>query len=154
MLIEEQDVKVYSDLFDHVKKTLEENRQTLNCNKTGFLYSTGTPPKEIDYEELKALDSEAFLSCIFLKCFQRLPSKEENEKCSEMDRIQLLKYVVNKASYSIRGIYIRHCVYNPRPGIRGRVFGLAAKIVSSAKLRKLAKKMPAGIQNKIRGTFR
>ena len=154
MLIEEQEVKVYSDLFDHVKKTLEENRQTLDCNKTGFIYSLGTPPKEIDYQELKVLDSEAFLSCIFLKCFQRLPSKDENEKCSKMNRIQLLKYVSNKASFSIRGIHVRGCVYNVRPGIRGRVFGLAAKIVSSAKLRKLAKKMPAGIQSKIRGTFR
>ena len=154
MLVEEQDEKVYADLFDHVKKTLEENRQTLNCNKTGFLYSTGTPPKEINYDELKVLDSEAFLSCIFLKCFQRLPSKEENEKCSNMDRIHLLRYVSNKASFSIRGIHVRGCVYNVRPGIRGRVFGLAAKIVSSAKLRKLAKKMPAGIQSKIRWIFR
>ncbi|MBR4412716.1 MAG: hypothetical protein IKS60_03810 [Lachnospiraceae bacterium] len=154
MLVEEQDVKVYSDLFDHVKKTLEENKQTLDCNKTGFLYSTGTPPKDIDYDELKVLDSEAFLSCIFLKCFQRLPSKEEIDICTQMNRIQLLKYVANKASYSIRGVHITHCVYNPRPGIRGRVFGLAAKIVSSAKLRKIAKKMPKGIQSKIRGTFR
>ena len=151
---EQKKIKIYADLFDHVKHRLEENGQTLNCNKTGFIYSINTLPRVIDYEEINNLDDDAFLSCIFLKCFQRLPSKIEKEKCATMDRRRVVSYIKNKASYSIRGIYIIKCPFNSSPGLRGRIFGLAAKIVSSPKLRKIAKKMPAGIQNKIRGTFR
>lgn len=148
------DLKVYADLFEHVEKKLEENGQTLNCDEKGFVYSIGTPPRRISYEEFKDLDSEAFLSCAFLKCFQRLPSDEEKKKCASLTRIDTLTYIVNKASYSIRGIKLIDCIYDPKPGLRGKTFGLAASIVSSPKLRKIAKKMPEGIQNKIRGTFR
>ncbi len=154
MLPEQKDIKLYADLYDHVKHRLEENGQTLNCNKTGFIYSIETLPKVIFYQDFEKLDSDAFLSCIFLKCFQRLPSEKEREKCASMDRGRVVSYVVNKASYSIRGIDFRYCPYSTIPGLRGRLFGLAAKIVSSPKMRKIAKKMPAGIQNKIRGTFR
>ena len=147
-------LKVYADLFEHVEQKLEENGQKLNCNEKAFVYSIGTPPKRISYEEFKDLDAEAFLSCAFLKFFQRLPLDEEKKKCSLMTRIETLKYLVNKASYSIRGIKLTNCIYEPKPGIRGRIFGLSAMVVSSPKIRKIAKKMPDGIQNKIRGTFR
>ena len=154
MPAEEQDLKVYSDLFEHVEKTLKENGKTLNCDKKGFVYSVGTPPRKISYKEFEVLDSEAFLSCIFLKCFQRLPSEQEIKTVGPMTRIDKLTYVVNKASYSIRGIKLTDCIYNPQPGLRGKTFSLAASVASSPKLRKFAKKLPAGIQNKIRGTFR
>ena len=147
-------LKVYADLFEHVEKKLEENGQKLNCDEKGFVFSIGTPPRKISYEDFKDLDADAFLSCAFLKLFQRLPSDEEKEKCSSMTRIETLSYLVNKASYSIRGIKLTDCIYNPQPGLKGRTVGLGAAITSSPRLRKIAKKMPDGIQNKIRGTFR
>ena len=150
----EKDLKIYSGLFEHVKEKLEENGQTLNCDEQGFVYSVGTAPKKISYKEFENLEGEAFLSCAFLSFFQRLPLDEEKEKCAELSKEEILSYLVNKASYSIRRIELIDCPYNIKPGLRGRVFGLAAAIMSSAKLRKIAKKMPAGIQNKIRGTFR
>lgn len=150
----ENDLKVYAGLFEQVEQKLEENGQKLNCDEKGFVYSIGTPPRKISYEEFKDLDVEAFLSCAFLKFFQRLPSDEEKKICIPMTRIETLNYLANKASYSIRGIKLTNCVYNPKPGLKGRIFGLGASVVSSPKLRKIAKKMPDGIQNKIRGTFR
>lgn len=150
----EKDLKVYSGLFEHVKETLKENGQTLNCDETGFINSIGTAPKKISYKEFENLEGEAFLSCAFLKFFQRLPLDEEKEKCASLSKEEILKYLSNKASYSIRGIELTDCKYKVKPGLRGKILGKASVVASSPKLRKTAKKMPAGIQNKIRGTFR
>ena len=75
----EKDLKVYAGLFEHVKETLKENGQMLNCDETGFINSIGTAPKKISYKEFENLEGEAFLSCAFLKFFQRLPLDEEKE---------------------------------------------------------------------------
>ena len=87
----EKDLKVYAGLFEHVKETLKENGQTLNCDETGFINSIGTAPKKISYKEFENLEGEAFLSCAFLKFFQRLPLDEEKEKCASLSKEEILK---------------------------------------------------------------
>ena len=150
----ENDLKVYAGLFEYVKDTLEENNQKLNCDEKGYLKTIGTAPKTISYNEFKDLEGEAFLSYVFMAFFQRLPVDEEIEKCAAMSKEEILKYVTNKATYSIRGMILTDCPSNIKPGLRGKIFGLAASVATSPALRKAAKKMPSGIQNKIRGAFR
>ena len=154
MAASKEDRMVYEGLFEHVKNELEKNNQILNCDKEGFLCQIGTAPKKISFEEMKDLEGEAFLFCAFMAFFQRLPVKEEIERCNNLSKEEILKYLSNKASFSIRGIELTDCPYNIKPGLKGKIVGKAAAVASSPALRKTAKKMPAGIQNKIRGTFR
>lgn len=154
MAVSRDDRTVYEGLFEHVKNELEKNNQILNCDKEGFLSQLGTAPKKVSYEEMKDLEGEAFLSCAFMAFFQRLPNDAEIETCKDLSKEEILKYLSNKASFSIRGIELTDCPYDVKPGLKGKIFGKAAAVASSPALRKTAKKMPAGIQNKIRGTFR
>ena len=154
MAVSKEDRIVYEGLFEHVRNELEKNNQILGCDEEGFLQQLGSAPKKISYDEMKDLEGDAFLSCAFMAFFQRLPIKEEIEKCKGLSKEDILKYLSNKASFSIRGIEITDCPYNVKPGLKGKIVGKAAVVASSPALRKTAKKMPAGIQNKIRGTFR
>ncbi|SDJ25483.1 hypothetical protein SAMN04487760_104100 [Lachnospiraceae bacterium G41] len=151
---DQENLQVYKHLFEHVKERLEEKGQTLNCDTNAFINSVGTPPKRISYRRLLDAHEESFLACAYLAFFQRLPLDEEVKACEGLKREQILRYLMNKASYSIRRIKLVEYSGNIEPGLRGRIFGFAATIMSSPKLRKIAKKMPSGIQNKIRGTFR
>ena len=148
----ENDLTVYAGLFEYVKDTLEENTQKLNCDEKGYLKTIGTAPKTISYNEFKDLEGEAFLSYVFMAFFQRLPVDEEIEKFAALSKEEILKYDLPFIQPISK--ILTDCPSNIKPGLRGKIFGLAASVATSPALRKAAKKMPSGIQNKIRGAFR
>lgn len=144
----------YAGLFSEVKETLDANQMDIGCSESGYLHTVGASPKVISYKRFEKLEGEAFLSCVYMSFFQRLPSDKEREVVEGMTKEEILKTVVNKGSYSIRKIIFTDCPYKSvKTGIRGKIIGCASGVSSSTMLRKIAKKMPSGIQGKIRGLF-
>ena len=140
MAASKEDRMVYEGLFEHVKNEHEKNNQILNCDKEGFLCQIGTAPKKISFEEMKDLEGEAFLSCAFMAFFQRLPVKEEIERCNNLSKEEILKYLSNKASFSIRGIELTDCPYNIKPGLKGKIVGKRQLLHHLPRLERLPRK--------------
>lgn len=143
----------YAGLFSEVKDTLNANQMELGCSESGYLHTIGASPKVISFKRFEELEGEAFLSSVYLNIFQRLPSEKEREVVEGKSKEEILKVVVNKESFSIRKVQITDCPYKIKTGLRGRIIGCASSVSSSTLLRKIAKRMPSGIQNKIRGLF-
>lgn len=148
------DVKnVYGKLFEEVKERLEAENAPA-CSESAFLGTIGAEPRKISYKNFSDLNEDAFLECAFLSFFQRLPDEKEREAFKGLDKESVLKALANKGSYSIRKIDLKDCPYSSvKPGLKGRLFGMASAAASSAFLRKIAKKMPGGVQSKIRKLF-
>ncbi|MCR4649510.1 MAG: hypothetical protein K5776_10590 [Lachnospiraceae bacterium] len=153
MILNEREANVYACLFSHADNELKRNRQFFGCEENIFLRSLSASPKNTDYTQFADLQGEALLECLFLVLFQRLPSEKDRKKCAGKDAEGIVKYVVNKPSFSVRGMQIDNCPYSTKPGLKGRIFSSLAVGMNSPSLRRFAKKMPRGIQNAIRGIF-
>ncbi|MCR4648763.1 MAG: hypothetical protein K5776_06770 [Lachnospiraceae bacterium] len=150
----EEENRIYAGLFDEVKMRQTSDDLKGVSNKA-FLGTVELAPRSISFERLASLEGEDFLTGVFFALFQRLPDQKEKEAFKGMDKESILRSLVNKGSFSIRKMEIKDCPYeNVKPGIKGKTMGLASSVSSSTALRKLAKKMPAGIQGKIRKLFR
>lgn len=144
----------YAGLFSEVSEKLDSNQMYIGCSENGYLNSIGASPKVISFKRFEKLEGEVFLSSVYLSIFQRLPSEKERKIVEGLSKEEIIRVVVNKGLFSVRKIQLTDCKYkNVKIGLRGRIIGCASTISKSTLLRKLAKKMPSGIQNKIRGLF-
>lgn len=142
---------IYGRLFEEVRAGLNDSEV---CSQEAFLGTIGIPPKKISFNRIRDLEGNNFLACIFLSFFQRLPDYKEKEFYKGLDKESILKNVVNKGAYSIRKIELTDCPYKKvKTGIKGKIFGFISGVSSSAFLRRMAKKMPVGIQSRIRKLF-
>ncbi len=153
MILNEREANVYASLFSHADNELKRNNQDFGCEENIYLRTLHVSPKNIDFTQFADLQGEALLECLFLVLFQRLPAEKDRKKCAGKGAEGIVKYVVNKPSFSVRGMRIDNCPYSTKPGLKGKMFSSLASIMTSASLRRFAKKMPRGIQNAIRGIF-
>ena len=150
----EEENRIYAGLFDEVKNRMTSDDLDGVSNKA-FLATVETPPRKVSLKKFSNLEGEDFLSGVFFAFFQRFPDQKEKEAYKGMDKEGILRSTVNKGSFSIRKMELTDCPYkNVKPGIKGKTMGLASNASSSTVLRKIAKKMPSGIQGKIRKLFR
>lgn len=146
---------VYARIFDYAKEQMDkQNNPSLRIQKQEFLASLGTEPKVVDITPLQRYDQESFANSLYLSLFQRMPSEEFQKTAAMLTNEQILKHAVKESSFATRGLKIKGYYYRKyKPGIKGKILAIASVVKNSVFLRKMAKKMPKGIQDKIRGMF-
>lgn len=151
-VLQGQDVEIYGRLFDIVSENLEKCGQPLECARESFEASIGCAPRKVNLAPFMELQGKKFADGLWLAFFQKLPDKGKSFEKTGSDRI--LKAAAGEGAFAIRGLKPFGSPYGElKPGIKGRILQKASSVKNSVFLRQLAKKMPAGIQKRIRGLF-
>ena len=137
-----------------VSEEASKNGVPFGCDRESFEASIGSAPKEIDLLPLLKLKGKRFADGLWLAFFQKLPDKQKAKSLEKKNKKEILNAAAKEGAFAIREIKPLNSPYGHiKPGIKGRILQGASRVKSSIFLRELAKKMPAGIQNRIRGLF-
>lgn len=147
-------MNVYACLYDEVKNRTEDEKVNNEALRQAFLMTVGTEPAKIDYSVFKDLHGEELFEGLYLAAFQTIPDDNELRGCPNMSDEEIVSAIINKPTFIIRKLSLYNCEYKlKQSGLKKIVFTMAQAVTGSIALRKLAKKMPSGIQKKIRGAF-
>lgn len=150
----EEKQEVFCSLFAAVSKRMEKQGENLSCTQKSFVMNIGVPPKKIDVAPLSELENDEFADALWLSCFQRLPSEEKRRSLRGKSKKEILRAATGEGAFAIRGITLLHNPYfKQRLSVKARLLSLAAGVKHSVFLRQLAKKMPKGMQKKVRKLF-
>lgn len=150
----ENNQEIFGGLFDLVSKEAAKNGCPLACSRESFEASVGSAPKEVDLVPLLGLKEEDFGNGLWLSFFQRLPDKQKAKSFRDKNKKEILEEAVKEGAFAVRDLRPLNSPYGKiKPGLKGRILKAGAGVKNSVALRRLAKKMPAGIQNRIRGLF-
>ena len=146
--------ETYGKLFDVVLEEASKNGVPFECTRESFEASIGSAPREIDLRPFLELEGKRFADGIWLAFFQKLPDRQKAESLGKKSKREILNAAAGEGAFAIRGLKPFNSPYGDiKPGIKGRLLQGASGVKNSIFLRQLAKKMPAGIQNRIRGLF-
>ena len=149
-----KNTEIFGRLFDVVSEEASKNGVPFGCDRESFEASIGSAPKEIDLLPLLKLKGKRFADGLWLAFFQKLPDKQKAKSLEKKNKKEILNAAAKEGAFAIREIKPLNSPYGHiKPGIKGRILQGASRVKSSIFLRELAKKMPAGIQNRIRGLF-
>ena len=149
-----QNTEIYGRLFDAVSKEAAKNGAPFRCERESFEASIGSAPKEIDLLPFLELEGKKFGDGLWLAFFQKLPDKQKAKNLEKKSRKEILEEAAAEGAFAIRGIKPVNSPYGDiKPGIKGRLLKEMARVKNSIFLRQVAKKMPAGMQNRIRKLF-
>lgn len=145
---------IYTGLTGLMEDKLKEEDIILECSTENLKYSLGVAPKVIDYNIFEGLEGEDFLEAVYFTLYGRLPSDALRTKVAGFTREEIIRMVTSEGAYAIRKLKVINGPYGDiTPGLSGKILSLAASVSSSVLLRNIAKKMPKGIQNRIRRLF-
>lgn len=149
-----QDTEIFGRLFDIVSEEASKNGAPFGCARESFEASIGSAPKEVDLRPFSELEGKKFTDGIWLAFFQKLPDKQKGKSLEKKSKKEILNAAAGEGAFAIRDIKPLNSPYGDiKPGLKGRLLQGMSRVKSSIFLRQLAKKMPAGIQNRIRGLF-
>ncbi|MGN0249321.1 MAG: hypothetical protein ACI4C0_08490 [Lachnospiraceae bacterium] len=146
-------MNVYKNLFDLTQQNLTDAGGGLDCNSDSFCAAIATEPISVDLCRAEKLSGKEYLDSVWLSFFQKLPPEELKKEYSQKDNAVILQRAVNEPAFAIRRLRLCNSPHNVKKGLRSRFYAGAATVKNSVLLRKIAKKMPKGIQNKIRGMY-
>lgn len=150
----EENQQVFERLFAGVLERMKGQGEKLSCTQKSFEMNIGVPPKKIDIASLLELEGGEFADALWLSCFQRLPSEEKRRSLRGKSKEEILRAATGEGAFAIRGITLLHNPYfKQRFSVRARLLSLAAGVKNLVFLRQLAKKMPKGLQKKVRKLF-
>lgn len=150
----ERDTEIYGRLFDVVSENGAKSGRPLDCARESFEASIGCAPRKINLHPFLELKGKKFADALWLGFFQKLPSRQKAKSFEKKNRSEILKAAAGEGAFAIRGIRPLNSPYGDiKPGAKGRILQGVSSVKNSVFLRQLAKKMPAGIQNRIRGLF-
>lgn len=153
-MAEKQGTEIYARLFDIVSKETAERGKPLECKRESFEASIGSAPKEVDLGPFLELEGKNFGDAVWLTLFQKLPDKQKAKSFEGKSQKEILTEAAGEGAFAIRDLKLLNSPYGEiKPGFKGRILKAGAGVKNSIFLRQLAKKMPAGIQNRIRGLF-
>lgn len=146
--------EIYEKLFMSVSKEMEKNGVELPCTQKGFAMNIGSAPRKVDVAPMLELERDEFIDALWLTCFQKLPEKERRQQMLGKDRKEILQTASAQGAFAVRGmVLVRNPYFRQKYHIKGKMLSLAAGVKNSVFLRKLAKKMPGGLQKRIRKLF-
>lgn len=147
-------MSTYNELFIIAANELnmvDIERSDYSC---ALLCSVSGKPKEIDYKNFESIEGKALYIALYYAAFQKLPSEKEIEIVKDYSEKEIVQSICSMGAFYIRDLSIINCPYPIKNrSLKAKLYKCSAGIKNSIMLRKLAKKMPSGIQNKIRGLF-
>lgn len=146
-------MNLYRQLFELTKENMEAADMTLNCDAESFCASVNVAPVSIDLKEAEKLSGKEYIQALWFSFFQKLPSKDLLTQLEGMTKAQILQKAVNEPAYGIRQIRLENPPYPIKIHFKSRVYRKISAVKQSVLLRKIAKALPKGLQNKIRGMF-
>lgn len=146
-------MNVYKNLFDLTKQNLTDAGGNLDCNSDSFCTAISTEPVSVDLCRAEKLSGKEYLDSVWLSFFQKLPPEEIKKEYSQKNNAGILQRAVNEPAFTIRRLKLCNSPHYVKKRLRSRFYAGAAMVKNSVLLRKIAKKMPKGIQNKIRGMY-
>lgn len=152
-MFRKQTMNVYKNLFDLTKQNLTDAGGNLDCDSDSFCAAIATEPVSVDLCRAEKLSGKEYLDSVWLSFFQKLPSEEVKKECRQKNNTGILQRAVNEPAFAIRRLKLCNSPHRVKKGLRSRFYAVAATVKNSVLLRKIAKKMPKGIQNKIRGMY-
>lgn len=147
-------MNTYAKLFSSVESELACKGDSVQIKKENFLLSVGGNSREVPVSLFIHLKGSDFFESLYFYCFQKIPSEENKKKAEQMTQKAILKLIADMGAFSIRGLYYTENPFGEiKPGIKGSAMKVMGGVKNSVALRKIAKKLPSRIQDKIRGTF-
>lgn len=147
-------MSTYNKLFEITANKLNMSDAEKADYNYAILVSTASKAKEIDYKCFENINGTSLYIALYYAAFQKLPSENEIEGTNNYSDEEIVKNVCNMAAFYIRDLKVINCPYQiKRNKLKANIYKCLNGIKNSIALRKLAKKMPSGIQNKIRGLF-
>lgn len=146
-------MSIYQNVFELTRQNLTDAGLSMDCQAASFCISTGQQPEKIDLHRAEALQGQDYLNAVWLSLFQKLPPDEVSSSCLGKSNAQMLQRAVDEPAFAIRRIRLINNTYPVKIKLKTQIYRQATIIKNSVFLRTLAKKMPKGIQNKIRGMF-
>ena len=143
----------YSSLFELMKENLNQSGQHMECSADSFSASTCIDPVYIDLTGAESLKGREYLNAVWLALFQKLPSQDVVSVYASKCNADILQKAVNEPAFAIRRMKICNGIHPIKTGMKSQIYATTACIKNSVFLRKIAKKMPKEIQNKIRGIY-
>ena len=146
-------MNIYSDLFDLMKDNLDTSGNHIDYQAESFAVSLQSDPVYLDMDRAEKLTGRAYLDAVWFMLFQKLPSGTVIAECQGKSNAEILQKAVNEPAFAIRQLRLRHNIHPVKQGWKSRIYARMSCIRNSVFLRKLAKKMPKGIQSRIRGIY-
>ena len=145
---------IYGQLFDEAAIQMKKNGMELPCSKNGYVATVGSGTRNIDVGLFMALDGEAFVDAVWLSCFQKMPDKATRMYLKDKTQRQVLEAAAKEGAFAVRGLnFVGNPYFRNKGSVKTTLFALTANVKNSVFLRKIAKKMPSGLQKKIRKLF-
>lgn len=152
--LKKEDRELYGRLFDSAAARLAANDIQLACSRESFQAVVQSAPQKINAAPLLKLQGKELADALWLACFHKLPDAAFRERQKESSQKKLLNEAAAQGSFALRRLKLVQCPFAVKEHkIKSRAFALAAGIKNSVFLRKLAKKLPGGMQKKIRRLF-
>lgn len=148
-----REYSIYGSLFQLASEELERCGMSMPCSQKSFEAVTGAAPQTVDLLPLLRLEGKEFADALWFAFFQKLPPKKEQKRFAECSKEEILKMASGEGAFAIRGIKPINSPFKIKIGFRGQILKVISGVKSSVFLRKLAKKMPDGLQKKIRKLF-
>lgn len=149
-----EDTRIYGELFQMVSDELANNGEDIGYGKKGYEASVGSGSRRMDIAPLLALEDDDFLDALWFMCFQKRPDEPLRKKLQGKSKEQVLQAAADEGAFAIRDLELAGNPYSLKKRVVKRsLLKTAARVKNSVFLRKLAKKMPKGLQGKIRKLF-
>ena len=136
---------------------MKEAGEVLAVSEEAFLASVGQAPRAINVARLMALEAEDFVDALWLSCFRRLPDPVQKESLKGQPKEEILRIAMREPAFAMRRLEYAncHCEISPvgTDTAKALAFTAAGEVKNSIMLRKIAKKLPAPLQNGIRRVF-
>ncbi len=148
------EMKIFCGIFSEVDEILKQHDMDMNCQVESFLANLSMEPRRVDVEKLLPLSGDAFVQAAHYACFQKLATREFLSAMQGKSQEEILRAISREGAFTIRGMeLVNNPFFEQKQGPREKMLLLASGIKNSIFLRKMAKKMPRSLQDKIRSLF-
>lgn len=150
----EEHTKLYGKLFEQAANQMDKAGLQLPCTKNGYVAAIGSGTRKIDVSSYLDLKEEEFVDAVWMACFQKMPDSATRERLQQKTKKEILETAAREGAFAVRGMrFVGNPYFQNKVSLKSKFFALAAGVKNSVLLRKIAKKMPKGLQNKIRKLF-